>query len=655
MDSVSLQQLTRMLDEEIADLTAVEAALVVLEAKLDAATRRPVDIRARIAAARSLMEDLASKPRDDSALSQTPQIEEATRWASETRLDALRTEIAMLDQELLSHTARNELLKAQRDEATHEASRIHQRIDVLRAAAGERRHLETELAMTQARAELVELDKLSARERGRPGTAQIDKAHRNARRKLELEGARAPVGMAILAERRQFPNTTEFAKERRGLSRSIVVVSLRLIDAEEDRRALTDVGAYLNGRIAEAGEGRLDSPLRRELESLATTRRSLLDRAIANDVALQRRLYELDDALHRLTDRMTAYDEFLAKRLLWVRSTRAIDAAALARLPSELTDYMSPGPWLETARESAVRLVRAPAFSLIVLLAFGLGWGRGRFRASLVECGRSVGRVPEDSMRSTFKALGFSLLLAAPVPLALGAVGGALSTAGDAAAFASAVGSALLKTASWISLPIVMRALFLPGGVANRHFGWNDGVLAELRRHLAWFVGLAFPLYFVLRTSLVVEPPAYAGGTLTFLCFAGIMAGLLALIIGTAHPTKGSVRQFLATRSGGAQWRWRYVGFPLVVLLPVALVALGWFGYAYTAQELMRRLFQSIWLLLPVWLGAALVRRWLLMTGRRLASQETLENRGAVPPPRAEGGEGANVGDETPSSCWRSY
>jgi len=674
LSSTSSNQLTRLLDEETANLAAVEAKLAVLESRLGASTQRPADARSRIAAARSLMEDLAAASGDRSTPTETPRLAEASRWAAETRLDALRTEIAMLDEELLSHNARTELMKAERDKATHGVNRISQRVDVLRAAVSERRRAEAEHAMTQARAalagassgvplvrelaesnlglverlqeQLVELDKLAARERGRPRTSQIESVYRSARRKLELEGSHAPVGMAILAQRRQFPSAREYATERRILSRSITRVSLRLTEAEEERRALTDVDAYLDGRIAEAGEETLDAKVRGELENLVTTRRSLLDRAIANDAVLQRNLYDLDDALHQLTDKMTEYDEFLARRLLWVRSTRPIDAETLARLPREVANYLTPGPWLNAARAAAVRLVRSPAFSLIIVLALVLAWLRGRIYAALVECGRNVGRVQDDDMRSTGKALAFTLMLAAPAPLVLGAIGGAWTTADETAAFPNAIGSALLKSSVWLALPLLMRAMFLQGGLANRHFGWDDGILAELRLQLAWFIGVMFPVFLVLRTSLAVEPPVYTGGILTFVCFVTFMTGLLALIIGTGHPTKGTARKVLASQSGGARWRWQYLWFPLAALLPVMIIALGWFGYSYTAQELVRRLSQTIWSLAAIWLGVALVRRWLQMTGRRLTYQESRASHGDAPPQPAEGSEGANVDGE---------
>jgi potassium efflux system protein len=672
--SATSDDLARKLDEEIANLAAVEAKLALLEARLGSEAQRPALIRNQIAAARSQAEGLASQLGDRLARDESPQFEEATRLAAETRLEAFQAEIVMLDQELLSYGARNELLKAQRDEAAQSASRITQRIDVLREAVSERRRIEAELPIAQARAALegasadeplmrelaeenlslvellqaqvAQLDELAARERERPRGTQIDNAFRSARRRLELEDSSAPVGLSIIERRRKLPSVREYTVERRRLSRSITAVSLRLIEFEEERRALRDASAYTDERIAEAGRELLDDFVRKELEELVRTHRSLLDQAIANDNVLRRRLYDLDDALQLLTDKTAAYDAFLAERLLWVRSTKSVNANTLAELPGEVTRYLVPGPWLETFRLSALRLVKPPIYLPILLLAAALVWRRKRIRRALVDCGRNVGSIRSDTMQSTFKAVVYTLLLAMPAPLILIAVGRALVTADDAETFASVVGAGLLRMAPWLFFYLSLRALFETGGVADRHFGWDRSALNRLRGQLAWFVALTFSALFVLLTSVAVENrPANTGGALTLFAFVVVMVGFIALMVGVGHPTKGSAQPMLASRSRGALWRWQYLWFPITVLLPTAVIALELLGFAYTAQALVRPLFQSIAFLTVVWLATALLSRWLLMTSRRLAFEESITARARQSGESGEAAEGA-VGED---------
>jgi potassium efflux system protein len=57
---------------------------------------------------------------------------------------------------------------------------------------------------------------------------------------------------------------------------------------------------------------------------------------------------------------------------------------------------------------------------------------------------------------------------------------------------------------------------------------------------------------------------------------------------------------------------------------------LGWLGYGYAAQELLQRLVRSIWFVVAAWLGASLVRRWLVVTGRRLARARAAAQVGAT-------------------------
>jgi potassium efflux system protein len=647
-ESMSTEELGPRLDEELANQTAVEAKLAVLEARLESEIARPTAARARISAARAQVAELARQAGETPPDGQSAQFTEANRWARSTRLQALQTEITMLDRELLSYNDRNDLLIAERDQQAQGLERIGRRVDALRELINERRRTEAERAIAQANAaledattdepllqeladanlKLVErlkdqveqLDQLARSESSRPTTAQIEAAFRSARRKLELEPTSAPVGMPILEERSELPPLRELQSERRAISRANTAVSLRLLEGQETRRELQDLDAYLDRRLQEEGVAELDPTVRQELRDLVTTRRLLLDRTLSNDTTLQRNLYELDDALKRLIDRTTAYDNFLTERLLWVRSTQRVDAEQWRKLPGEVARYLSPPSWLETVQLALVRAIEAPIYLLLVIVAAILFFRSGAFRRALIQSGEKCGRIRDDSIRLTFQAIGYSVLIASPLPLFLGALGGGLASAQDGSVFATAIGEALVEIAVWVVFPLLVLVLFRGDGVAGRHFGWDQEVLKKVRRQLKLFVATAFPIYFVLITSNTTDDLTGSfGGVLTLVAFIALMVSLEWLILGLGHPTRGAVARVFVANPESRWWRWRYFWFPLAVLTPVVFAVLSYFGYDYTTQQLAGSLFESIWIITIIWLGAAVVRRWLLMTNRRLA------------------------------------
>jgi potassium efflux system protein len=666
--------IARRSEEELANLTAVEAKLALLDARLEVESQRPEAVRQRISSARSQIETLVSQATQSSDRETQPQLAEAMRWAAQSRLEALQSEITTLDQELLSYDVRNQLLLAQRDEVSLNASRIRARIDALREVGAERRAAEAEEAMAQAREALAgsygadplveelsqanlslverlreqadELQGLAAREREQPTVAELESAFRSARRKLELKDIGEPVGLAILEQRREFPSARAYEVERRNTSRALNRIGLRLATAEEERRLLNDIPGYVDERIADRAAESVPPEARRQLEDLATTRRAMLDRAIANDSVLQRRLFDYDDSLQRLADRTASYDEFLAERLFWVRSTKPVDVGALAALPGELARYLSPQSWLETIRMLGLRLIRAPILLLILLGALLLVWRRKALKAAIVATGESVGRIRQDSMGLTFKGLGYTLLLAAPAPVLLLTLGAGLATSTEASVFASAVGSALLQTGRWLAYLTFLLVLFMSKGVAQSHFGWSGETLAGVRRQLNAFIAVGLPAFFIIRTSLAVDEPATSGGTLTLLAFVVLMLAMLAIVVRLGHPVRGLVGTALAGHEDTRWWRWRWIWFSVMFGLPALLIVLASLGYTYTIQQLTLRTFESIWFLTALWLFTELVRRWLLLTRRRLAYEEAVAAREAARARRAAEGQDATKGGE---------
>jgi len=306
------------LDEELANKTAVDAKLAVLEARLESEAQRPGFARKQITSARTEVQDLASQAGDLSNRNQSPEIAEAAGWARATRLEALQARITALDRELLTYGARNDLLRAQRDEQATNSKRIGQKIDLLRTAVNERRREEAGEAMREAEkalegasdndpvvrelaqenldlvgmlaAQVAKLDELIEIETNRPSSAEVDSAFRSARRKLELDsqGSGAAVGLAILDQRRQLPSARSFMVQRRAISRSLSAVSLRLLESEEEKQQLQDPEGYLLDRVAAVGQEELAGAQLKAAQGLLKTRITLLARTVANDNALQR-------------------------------------------------------------------------------------------------------------------------------------------------------------------------------------------------------------------------------------------------------------------------------------------------------------------------------------------------------------------------------
>ena len=148
--AASLTQVEALLQEEKAELLAVDAIRTDVERLLEEATGRPVQIRQRLAEATNQQEEDAIQLKLPSSADMSPESIEARQWMLETRAQALSAEIRMLDQELISYSARMDLLEAKRDKASVRARWILKRIKSLEEIVTSMRQKEAEQAKVQA-------------------------------------------------------------------------------------------------------------------------------------------------------------------------------------------------------------------------------------------------------------------------------------------------------------------------------------------------------------------------------------------------------------------------------------------------------------------------------------------------------------------------
>ena len=97
---------------ERANLTAVKAKLSGLEQQLALSAVKPNELQQRLVEAIHSQEEITTRLLQLETEGEQPLMAQATRWMLETRLLALRSEITMLDQELLNLPMRIELLES---------------------------------------------------------------------------------------------------------------------------------------------------------------------------------------------------------------------------------------------------------------------------------------------------------------------------------------------------------------------------------------------------------------------------------------------------------------------------------------------------------------------------------------------------------------
>jgi potassium efflux system protein len=661
--AVLLERLEQNLESELANLGAMEAKLAILEGDIENETQRPRQARERIAAARLLMNEVSRAAATSPLASQGPFLAEAARWSSETRIESLRSEITMLDQELLTSGVRIELLQVQRDELGQQVRRALLRVEALREAVNERRRNKAEEITAQAKAVLEgsagrdpvlvdlarsnlslvellwrqvdEIEAVSALERElRPLSARLTEVFRSTRRKLDLVNSGAPIGWAIREQRLQLPSLQEYRLKRNRIQRSVTEISLRLFENEDEQRAIADLKVYITELTGDESSIAPGPELRTEFQTLAETRRGLLTRAINNDRGELRRLHALDDLLERLMETTIEYDQFLAARLLWVKSAPAFSLKALETLPEEFAGLFDASVWVEAGYDLWRGMVQSP-WLLVLLLIAGLLFVRHRsLRDRLLDCGRDVGSIRRDQMTFTWQAVFLTLLLAAPGPLLLVALSWTLMVVDATAPFSNGLAVALLDTSILLMLVNAVFKLSLPGGLAERHFDWDTEVVTDLRHELAWFRGIGVPLYLVSEITVALDPST-EGGTLGLLTFIVFQLVLLILTARLMHPGRGVIRHCLCQRRNTVWWRWRYIWFAVALAIPLSMVVAEVTGYTFTAGELMNRWTLSVWLLTGAWLGGELVNRWLLVIRRRLAFDAAMKERDAARARRA--------------------
>lgn len=445
------------------------------------------------------------------------------------------------------------------------------------------------------------------------------------RQRLALAGPQADVARLLRERRADLPSASTLRAAAQTRQERIREAVHRQLDLDARRREWVDREALVSRLIS------TDAPSSTGLdrEALKQAAHALLDQQHAAVDALYpvygRYIAQLTELETLAQERVIVADrlrELIHQRLMWIGNLAPITEPSGTPFVSAW-DWlraagMRPELWAETRALLTAQLI--PAIGALVLVLASLPMRRYAGRA-LGDLSQRVLKARSDRFHLTLQALFWTVLFAAPLPVVF-ALGGVLLLPSEAA-LARAIGEGLIVTAAVIAGIRLLHHLCRDKGLAERHFRWSDALRHALRRELAWLTFVALPLIFLVvvaarsgepAISAAVGRPAFIGLNLALTLF-------LYRLFRAESPLIGALgEKHLATQT-------RFLWFPLLLAVPLGLIALSAIGYQYTALFLARRLHTTLWLLFGLVVLRALITRWLYVIDRRRRFEAALKRR----------------------------
>jgi potassium efflux system protein len=667
-DSTTLEALTQLLSQELADQVAAESLVADLETRSEVQTGRPTVARARINELRASRDELAAVLQLPPAPSEPTLLTDARRLSAELQRVALAAEVNKLEQELVSHSARLNLVRAQLEAAERSRLEADARVELVRGILNERRQQAADLAQQSAaeveqeaadkhpvirelaaeNAELTrELPKIAAkiddatrRLENLGGEADmVELRLERARQRLDVAGLSRSIGLLMMEESRNLPQVTQYRSQIRSRGRELADVGLAEVRVREHRLELRSVDARVEALVAEIASDVTDeddlSAIRSELRTLLRDRRELLLQAESSYNSYLQTLSELNTAQRRLLDTATEYRDFLNQNMLWIPSAPIALTGAWNLSEYEQSSTLSAEPWLNTLEDFSESLAGNPLPTVFILLFIaGLLLVRKPLSARMRSINARIGSASADHIGLTLAALGAALVRALPMSFLLASLGWLLLQTPDPSAFTAIVSSSLFALAPFLYNLLVFRVLAAENGVLQIHFGWRQENLATVRRQLDRLVAFGAPIVFGVAVFYASDL-AFDRATMGRFFFLALLILLVLTFRPLAHPKTGVAASYYQgnpdTWISKLRWSW----YALSVGIPILLAILSALGFMYTSIKLTALIVDTMWLALVLIGINLIVLRWIALNRRKLARrarEEELEKQSEPPP-----------------------
>jgi potassium efflux system protein len=637
-----------------ADAEAARLAAAELDRQFNEAVSRPLDIRKQQATLRRELAELEARLDALASEGTAPAVTESERILLRTRIESRQARLERLEQELVYQPSLVRLLQLRRDaahlvldartaelkqataalekrrgedvaKAREQAARAKANstaagdpVAALTAATSERNAqlAETGLAINRS---LLELSQHRAR------IAEIEQQLREARRRTSAGVASPDLARDLVQQVRDLPaRADQFAQQSAERTATLALVSQQQAEVARARQALVDLDAATQQSLAAVDPGvpadqrqALARDARRELAA----QRAALDRLEAQLATYAQTLRDTEEIEAELVARAREVRDEMVRLLYWV-PVAPLGAETLADLPQGAAWLLSVEHWRgawRAFRQSATRNALAVLTAALVLGA--LFTIRRRLKTQLERLApRNIGYY-RYGIRDTFAALGITLLLALPVPLAVWIAGRLLIGAPGVPPFAEGLGFALRSVAVPLILVLPLIRLLDERGVGINHFGWNRDEALHTRRMLKRLLAAIVPLGFLAALASATAPEAVrqSVGRLAFIVlmlviafyWSRVMVPALSLLrLGKERDTGIGVRAMRTVLSRG------------MVIVPLVLAAVSAIGFFFVAWRLWQLTGATLALIVAGGILYELLSLFMALQRRKLAELE---------------------------------
>ncbi len=466
----------------------------------------------------------------------------------------------------------------------------------------------------------------------RQALARVTEQYASLESKFTAVGFSDALGILLRRQRDELPDLRNHRESLVLLEKQLSATNLKNLEVQDAVMALANPAERAAEIIAASD---LDTAttvaamIQSQIADLLTARGDyLVEVREANDDLFQT-LIELNTAEEDLVKRTASFLEFIDQRILWLPSADRVSLSSVDLSMQYIKSLSQPALWHDYFRAYMERADSRPiSFTTVILAFLTVLLLHRRWKMKL----KTALAIASKSRLSAFSPAIMSLLYAAlyslPVPAALLAVGWPLANVVNVPLQISSLATGFVY--GGISLFLLQTALKIirPSGIAATFFGWGATPMLRLRRALALMIWGYVPATVLVNAANFYRSETSMEAARIFLIVALLIA---AFAIGWIMlPRRSILIGIRIYRTSGALYKLRYLVYVMMLAAPLGLAAAAVMGYVYTAIELTQRIHITFWVAAILLLFNETIFFGILVKRRRLAIKEVQRRREAA-------------------------